>query len=333
MPSEGSSDDPGLRRAFEKIRGPFASSLARTLEQARGVLAAQRPAQEEESAGLGTFDAGRVDAGRFAALLRRERTPDPEALARMEAAFAVLLELAARGPTLYEAQVEPGGSLRDTVAAALAAIGRAFGAARLFELARLGRFREAEHGDLLHPFPFGRWNRSERAVAPPLLVTVHGADLRAEGLAEFLDGAFKAILLVRGDAPLAALARLATPGTFVQQAANGTALDRFAAWDGPGIAALVPEGAAHFLHDPAAGATWAERIEVAYAPEMAKPPRVGGRTATQQLEDLRHLAALATPPAPAAAAPEAVGAATGGGDDAAGRLAAWLLSQAQLEDL
>jgi hypothetical protein len=319
-------DDAALARTLESLRAPFVSLLARTIEQARGVLAAQQAAGEEESAELGAFAAGRIDVGRFATLLRRERTLERAAVERMEAALAVLREVAGRGDALFEGQVEPGTGLRDAAAAVLAGVGRAFAAARLFELARTGRFREPEHEGLFRPFPFAQWNRTERAAAPALLLHVNGRDLHAEGLAEFLDGALKVVLVVRGDAPFAPLARLLTPGVFVAQSEDGQEIGRLAAHPGPGVLALVPESAARFVHDPAAGPAWWDRLAISRLPDAAPPPRLGGRSAAQQKEELAHLAALARRPAPVAAPAEAAPAA-----DPAAQLAQWLLAQAPVE--
>jgi hypothetical protein len=155
---------------------------------------------------------------------------------------------------------------------------------------------------------------------------VNGPDLRAEGLAEFLDGALKVVLVVRGDAPAAPLARLLTPGVFVAQSADGSELARLAAHPGAGVLALVPETAARFVHDPLGGPEWWDRLAISRLPDAAPPPRLGGRSAAQQREELAHLAALARRPAPlpAPASPAAPA-------DPAGQLAQWLLAQAPAE--
>lgn len=333
MPSEAES----LLHALARPRAAFRSAVAATLEQVRGVLTAERGAtsSEEEAGELGPFAAGRISTERFTALLTHRHPLDGAALERMEAAFSTLSDVATHTDQLMVVHVPPGGSVREEVAAALASLGRAFGAARLFDLARSGRARAEEHGPLLTGLPFRRWNRTERSLAPPLVVFVNGPDCFAEGLAEFLDGAFKVVLVVRGDAPLAPLARLVTPGTFVLQTSAEEDLARLGEAWGPGIAALVPETAAHFMHDPAAGKEPWDRIAITSLPAAAPPPLAGGRSASQQRDDLAHLQALAKRPEAAPAVPAGNGAVpvAAAAGQPADRLAAWLLSNARLEDL
>jgi hypothetical protein len=225
---------------------------------------------------------------------------------------------------------------------ALAEIGRAFGAARSFELARQGRLKDGDRDSYIGGFPFRRWNRAERQIAPPLVVELDGHDAQACGLAEFLVGRQKIVLVVRDECPPALLARLITPAMFVMQTHDVAELAEIALHDGPAIAALVPESAARFVHRPGKPAAW-ERLEVKHLP--AAPPRMSiGRYSTfQQSEELELLRALAEKPADkpveplaatngaqagtaaAAAAPPAAAPA-----DPADRLAAWLLSQADL---
>jgi hypothetical protein len=298
-----------LRPALARAREGFRSALAATAEQVRGFLAAARGGDGSGDA-LGRFAAGRIDASRFDALFSRGRSADAAALAAAAAAQATLVEVAGLGDALFEAEAPPGASLRDVVAGALAEVGRAFGAARAFDLARGGR--AAPPG----PLPFDRWSHAERLLAPPLAVRVTGAGLRAEGLAEFLDGAQKIVLDVRGPCPLAPLVRLVTPGVFVLQTADGAGLDRFGAWEGPGVAAVVPEGVARFAHDPAAGSHPWERVTIGFLPEA----RAGaGRSRSEQAEERRQLEALAARPF---AEPAPFAAPAG---DPADRLAAWLL--------
>jgi hypothetical protein len=323
MPSEATPDP--VRKALAGGVAAFRSALALTAEQVRGFLAAAGDDGPPEKAFLGEFAAGRIDFARFASLLDRAPALDAASLGRIRRAYEILREAEAQWGGAPEVRVEPGGDLREAVARALAAVGRAFGAARVAELARAGRYREADHDALLESFPFRRWSRAERAIAPPLVVHVNGRDLRAEPLAEFLDGAVKIVLDVAGESPLAPLVRLVTPGTFVLQTRDGSGLDRFAAWSGPGIAALVPEGSALFLHDPAAGPDPWDRVSVQHPPEAGRLPQ-GGRSARQEAEELRQLAALcARPPTPPPVAPAAAPAAAA---EPADRLAAWLLAQA-----
>jgi hypothetical protein len=332
--------DVGESPVRDHLKGPigaFRSAVALTREQVRGFLAAQQPAEGPEGPPpegrmLGAFAAGRIDVSRFASLLARAPAADPAALACIEDAYEVLREEAEEA-RIREVHAEPAGDLRDAVARALASVGRAFGAARVFELARTGRYREAEHRSFLDSFPFPRWSRQERMIAPPLVVHVSGRNLRAEPLAEFLDGAMKLVLVVTGEAPLVPLVRLVTPGTFVLQAKDPAALDRFAAFAGPGIAAILPEGSALFAHDPALGADSWDRLRVELLPETGRVPR-GGRSARQEAEEVHQLQAMAArPPGPP---PVAAGAAGSphpvAGAGPADRLAAWLLAQADLKN-
>jgi hypothetical protein len=98
---------------------------------------------------------------------------------------------------------------------------------------------------------------------------------------------------VRGEASPAPLARLVTPGTFVVQATDASALARFAASGAPGIAALLPASCAQFSHDPAAGPTLGERLTIVHLPASAQRGSTGSRSAQQQREELAQLALLA----------------------------------------
>jgi len=336
MPSE-----PHVERILRHLEAPvtrFRSAVAATAEQIRGFLESHREepgGDPAEAALLGAFASGRVDASRFHALLARPDALDPASIARIERALAALRDAEARIPEMLLVSVEPGGSLHGAVAAALAAVGRVFGAARLFDLVRGGRYREAEHAGLLESLPFDRWTRAERASAPPLVVRLNGRDLRAGTLAEFLDGGQKIVIFAAGETAVAPLVRLVTPGTFVLQTGDGEGLDRFAAFEGPGVAAWLPAGAALFLHDPEAGAEPHDRLRVAFLPEAPAHARAG-QGAFQQWEELKQLKSLASrpaaPAAPEGAAPGGTGGAggPGGGGDPADRLAAWLLSRANL---
>ncbi|MDH3592708.1 MAG: hypothetical protein OER88_12560 [Planctomycetota bacterium] len=334
MPSDGIEV---LVRAHEV----FHSALAATVEQARGVVAVQSADDDAQAARLGSFAADRIDTARFASLLDRRTALDAATLRVMEDALGVLHDVVGQAAAPCAVQVEPGGSLHDTVSHAFAQAGRAFGATRVFELARSGRYRPEEHGAWLDAFPAGRWSRAERAVAPPLMVTVNGRDLRPEGLAAFLDGAAKILLVVRGDAPQAPLVRLIAPGVFVVQTDDPAALAAFGTWDGPGIAALLPGGTARFTHDPRGGDELWERVVIDGLPETKPPPFLGGRSAAQQRDELAQLAAYARRPAAPAPAPMPTSTATPApvvaaapvAGDPVDKLATWLLAQADLENI
>jgi hypothetical protein len=324
MPSDS------VLRSLSGAREAFRSALGVAVDQVNVLLAAHStPAGEaagRAATELGDFAAGRIDPERFAALFSGKDSLDPAALERIREARDTLAELARAGDALFQLQVPAGADLRDAVGAALAAAGRAFGAARTVELARTGRFRPEEHDGMLRSFPARRWNRAERQIAPPLVVEVDGADLRAGGLAEFLEGSQKIVLVARGAAPPAPLVRLITPGVFVLQTTEEAELERLSAVEGPAIAALLPRGAARFVHDPVRGGTLGERLELRdAAPEVVLEP-LGALSVFQQREELAQLAALVERPAAAAQA-------GAGQADPVDKLAAWLLRQADFSDL
>ncbi len=304
----------------------FRSALATTLEQLRSLLSAHAPSAKGSvdrfRAELGEFSVGRIHAERFATLFEQENGVVGESLEHVELAFRTLSALTTEND-LFHVSVPDGGSLRDVVDRALRHLGTAFGAARVVALARAGRYREAEHATLLDGFPFERWNGAERRMAPPVVVEVGGGDLRPSGLADYLDAAQKIVLVVQGECPPAALVRLISPGIFVLQTVDETGLDRFAAADGPGVAALVPDTAARFVHDPSGGPSLVDRVQVDSLPDQLPRRTLAGLSAAQQVEDLAQLAALST----AAAAPGSSSETTKALDPAE-KLAAWLLRQA-----
>lgn len=335
MPSDGR-----FGPAFDGFQAPlsaFRSLLVNTGEEVRAMLLGRRSTLESRAARvaaeLGPLAAGRIDPERFATLVFDHQDADPAAAEILERALDVLTDLADRGERLSLVQVPAGGNLYDAVARALGEIGRAFSAARAILEIRSGRHGGDDGG--VGPLPFGRWTKAERRLAPPLVVRVHGSDLRPAALAEFLDGRQKIILAVEGQCVPAPLARFITPGTYVLQTADGSGIDRFAAWEGPGIAALVPESAAFFEHDPAAGAAPWERITITHLPEKLPRRTLAGLSARQQAEEIDLLRSLATRPAgveSVAGAPTPAPAAKKK-DDPADKLAAWLLSRVDLSNL
>jgi hypothetical protein len=237
------------------------------------------------------------------------------------------VEFRAQGDDLYRIRVEPGADLRDTVRAALAARGRLFNAARHVELLRSG----TAVGDADEPLDFARWLKSERLLAPPLVVEVEGADLIADGLAEYLDGAVRIALVVNGPAPVAPLARLIAPHTFVMQTVDASAVAALGAFAGAGIAAVLPDGCAQFVHDPARGSGLGQRLAVQALPDTALRA-VGRSSARRQAEERAWLSELADLAELARAQHQ-----TQDGQDAAApaadQLAGWLLRQAGGEPL
>ncbi len=336
--------DPRSETALRALAGPiedYRSAVVNTVEEVRGYLARHRPGREAAdggvAAGLGEFAAGRIDTDRFAKLLSDSGPEDPERLRKVEKAFDILRVIAAGGDDLFQVSVKPGALLRDAIAQRWSEIGRAFAAARVAAMATSGRLNMNGAERLLEPLRFELWNDAERELAPPLVVEVDGADLRAGELAEFLDGKVKMVLVVRGEMAPAPLVRLITPSTFVLQTADDTGLDRFSAFPGPAIAALVSEDAARFIHDPARGDEPSRRIELIRVPEAAPKRRIGGASVRQQRDELEMLVSLArsstAAPAPLAAAGTEAVTPESAAEDPVNKLAAWLLSQADLTQL
>lgn len=333
-----------LRPSFES----FGSALTATLEELRAVLEErdedERGPQKPNAAPLGAFADGRIDAGRFEALLVRAPHRDPGGTPVLRRAFGTLSELAARRESLFRLSIPSGGRLAEAVHVALEDIGRAFGAARVVDRVRAGRFEEGSHGEWLAKFPFSLWDARERSLAPPLVVEVSGADFHPEGLAEFLDGGVRLVLLVEPPAPPAALVRLVTPAVSVLQtdALEGdSGLASFLELPAPAVAAYVPEGAATFRHR--GGDAECAPLEVGTPPPEPIGP-IGGRSAAQLRDDhALFLARAARPETPSAAplltataAPAPAAPATGEaapGTNDVDRLAAWLIAQADLSDL
>jgi hypothetical protein len=334
--------DEKVVQALKSLSGQtqaFRSSLATTIDQIRSFQLAHGSAAESKidrlAAELGPFAAGRIDLERYSSLHTDTLKLDRPTLETIDKALQTLSELAARGEELFLVEVESGADLYDTVGAALADVGRAFGAARVFEVSKFGRFPDSEHARSLGSFPFHKWSSGERRLSPPLIVSVDGADLRASGLAEFMDGTEKIVLVVRGESTPVPLVRLITPGTFVLQSTKASDVDRLADWDGAGVAAVVPDSAAQFVHDPGVGALPSERLKILSLPEDRRRKPVGGVSVKQQSEELLQLTSLAghTAVADMEVASEPAAAAVPSSSDPVDKLAAWLLTQADLKNL
>jgi len=328
--------DPRTAAALAALQGSretFRSALAATLEDVRVYLDTHRNEAKERlavlGAELGLVGVNHIDVGRFASLVAPEPTIAPAAHAGLRRALEVLQDVAARGDEAYVLDLPSGESLYGKTTDHLAGLGRAVGAARVAEAARAGRYRPAEHDRWLERFPFASWSQAERAVAPPVVIEVDGADLRPAGLAEFLDGGLKIVLVVRGETSPAPLVRLVTPRTFVAQVSDESALARLGAWTGPGVVGLMPASAARFVHDPAAGDALAARLAVSGVPDLDHKKRAGPFSVAQQREELEQLRALQSAAAVAAPVGTAV-AATPESADPVDKLAAWLLHQADL---
>jgi hypothetical protein len=334
-----------MAQALEALEEPikaFRSTLANTSEQVRLLISTRMERNGESVEGaraeFGEFAAGRIDSERMSRLLTQVEPQGIEHGDLVVQAFHTCNELLARREKLFSVTVGEGEDLRATVGLALAEIGRAFGATRVVDLVSQGRYRESEHGALLHAHPFENWSRAERAVALCLVVRVPGRDLRTGGLADFVDRSLKLVLVVQGEAPPAALVRLITPGVLVLQTADIRELEWIANFNGPCVAALVSSSAAHFRHDPAAGSRLADRLVVTKLPDR-EPRRLGVSSRFQQQQDLAQLEALAafaparaeeSPAVSETEAPADDRAPVASTMDGADRLSAWLLRQADL---
>lgn len=328
--------DPRTAAALAALKGPrerFQSAVSATLEEVRVYLDTYHSAADDQLAGLaaelGPVGARHIDVHRMAGLVLGRPTAAPATRAVVARALDVLREVAAGGDATYTLELPSGESLYGAATARLAELGRAMGAARVVGAARNGRYQPADHDRWLARFPFASWSQAERMVASPLVIELDGADLRPAGLVEFLDGTQRIVLVVRGDTSPAPLVRLVTPRTFVAQTTDEAVLRRMAAWDGPGIVALVPERTARFVHDPAAGPALAARLTVQEIPALDHRKRTGAFTVAQQEEELEQLRDLQTAAAAATAAPAASAASA----DPVDKLAAWLLQQADLSEV
>jgi hypothetical protein len=328
--------DTRVATALAALKQPiaeFRSAVQGALLQADAYRTAQsaNPAARVERTRreLGDFGARHISAERFAALFPAVAPSDEASRAALERAVDILKSVAAQGDSLFVAKVTSARPLGATIDDALAVAGHAFGAIIIGELVRGGRYRAAEHDRLLDATEFRAWNKAERRFAPPLVVEVDGADLHAGALLNFADGREKLVLVVHGAAAPAALVRCVTPGTFVLQTVDGSGLDRLAGYEGPAIAALVPEGAAVFMHDPTAGQEPWQRLTVNHLPTMPTKA-VGGSSAWQMGEDLRMLADLARTPFAVPGVNGAKATPAMGAGDAVDRLAGWLLDSSGL---
>lgn len=286
-------------------------------------LLAQGGGVERAALALGPFAAGRLDLDRFAAL-DDGTAMDAAARSTLRRIAGILDDLSRMPDDGFVVDVPPGGRLRYFVANAFASLGRVFGAMRAVELIRGGRFDAVSHAPMLEGFGFDLWSKADRRAAPPLIIRVAGSDLRANLLAEFLDGRVHIAVIADGRCTPAPLARLITPGTLVLQAHDGAELDRFAAFPGPAIAAFVPGTSASFLHDPAGGRSFWQRVKIMSRPDAVSRTRLDSWSTAQQADELAHLDALAERPALSDTPIESLG---DEGGDPVDRLASWLLTE------
>jgi len=318
-----------VRAALRRLWSNYREAAVIAADEVEGLLRSGRTAAAADqapafAATLGPLGATHIDTGRLGPLFGEEPVLSGPSLDAVQAAGAVLREIA-REPDPGPVTLPAGGNLAGAVGETLAQVGRAFGAAHVVALARTGRFERSAHATWLRAYPFSRWNRRERLLVPPVLVTLEGSDFLAGGLAEFLDGALKLVLLVRDDiSPPAPLVRLLTPGVYLAQTHDGSELTQLAARPGPGVLAWVPPCAAAFVHDPVAGPSLGARFKL-----LADPPAprrgLGGQSAAQLSEELHQLEAIAGLATLGAAAAQP---GVAGSENPVDRLAAWILSQA-----
>ena len=327
--------DDRITQALEALAGAkegFSSSVAMSAEEVRGILEREQGVDENPEVKLahelGPFAAGRIDLDRLASFVSANSKLDQEKRDQIQKAFEVLMGLKKAGDELFTVSVEVDGYLRGAITKTLGKAGTAFGAARSVEWALHDIAHPEGVEDALDAFPPNLWNRAEKGCAPPLVVEVEGQDLKAASLGDLMEGSQKIVLVVNGAAAPAPLVRLITPDVTVIQTDDPLELAALSATPGPGIAALMPEGAAKFVHAPG-GATLNERLDVTFLPEKEPRKAIGSISAFQQGEELRHLAALGSSvqvPAASEGEPVAVGAEM----DEAGQLAAWLIHQAKI---
>lgn len=282
--------------ALAEQRTRYRSAISAAHDQMAGYLAAHRARTQGHAQAatreLGRFAAGRIDAERFGALFANTNSLSAETTARVERLVGVLAELLAEGDELFTCDVPPGGDFRDSVERTIAHAGRVFGTVLAFQALKTGVYRPERHDADVAAFPFARWNRSERLLGLPLVVEVDGADVRAEVLADYLDGRVTIVLVIRGTSSPSPLVRLVTPGTFVMQAVDVAELVALSACDGPAIAALVSATAARFVADPRAVRSMQPWLRVTHVPAEAPTQPTGGRSIWQQSEELAQLTVL-----------------------------------------
>jgi hypothetical protein len=278
-------------------------------------------AAAETAAALGHFAAGRIDVPRFAAMFSGTSILSPLGEAVVGRALEVLDDILARDTALVIHELPAGGDLHTLLDTALSDAGRVFQAVAVAQSARQG-MKITRPDDPLRLFPYERWNRLERAIAPPMIVRLRGSDVRPGALMDFLDGTQKIVLVVDGPMSPAPLARVITPGLFVAQSDDEAVLGELASFAGAGTIALGGEGAARFTHDPRRRAAGGPALHVAFMP-AAESTRTGGRSGNQQSEEVAHLQALAS------AAPATFeGAPVPAEPSPVDTLASWLLQQA-----
>jgi hypothetical protein len=331
-----------LRPSMDQYRAAMASTRSQMTDYLAAHRAQTTGHEVVAATSLGTFASGRLDANKFAAAFQGIRVLSGEDSQRIARCIATLEALLEAGDDLFYCEIPAGGDFSAMLDAAIARLGRAFGAALVFKAVKTQVFRDSVHLPLLDAFPFDRWNRLERLVAPPLVVSVEGSDAEPASLARFVDGRMHLVLITRGAAPPAAFVSLISPGAFVMQTMETADVARSVDARGPAIVALVDDAAARFSHDPGAGKRLGDRLRVQFTPAESPKHSVGRLSVSQQAEQLAQLNALiaagrAELQASSAQAMDVVGSAAAaaharGETDAVDTLAGWLLSNAGVPD-
>lgn len=332
MPSDPICDCPdAVKEAAGASLADFRSSLATTVGILRASLAQltgdEKKKKEIAEKSLGSFADGRIDVTSFDQYAVNKSSVDAAAGPVLERALDVLVELMDAGEALTHRHLNEGMNLRCLVNRTLKEIGRAFGAVQAVELAKAGLYDEAEHGSLFEGYMHKHWTPAQRELAPAIVVRLADGSAQTTNLSEFVDGHQKVVLVYGEDCPPAPLARLICPGMFVVQTTDCLGLEDFLAYEGPGVAAVVPATAARFSHDPRIGATLASRLSHVEFPDQPELRARGGLSLRQQVQDLEHLKSLSSAQTPEAAEDVSNSA------NPVDKLAAYLLGKAHLEEV
>ena len=298
MPSDHNCDCPeDVKAVASASLGDFRSSLATTVGILRSSLAQvtgdSAKKQEMAEKSLGSFGAGRIDAQLFDKLAVNKATVAAGAGPVIERALDVMVELMDAGDSLNRVKLSEGQNLRCLMSRTLKNIGRAFGAAYAVELAKADMFDESEHAGMFDAYLYKNWSPAQRALAPAIIIELANGSAQTTNLSEFVDGNQKVVLVYGEDCPPAPLARVISPGMFVLQTTDCLGLEDFLSYQGPGIAAVVPQDAARFAHDPRRGTTLSSRMAGVELPDAPNFKARGGLSLKQQQEDLAQLQALA----------------------------------------
>lgn len=308
--------------------GLFRFAVSTALERARGTLASES-GPGNARATLGEFGGRLIDPEIFAMIASGAGPLDATAHAAVERCADLLESLLLTGDEQFVVDVSSGASLSDAVGGRLAMLGSVFAAAGIIEQVRRRTYDPAQH-QLAIGYPFDLWSAGDRKLAPPLVVRVDGSDLDAVSLAPLIDGSVRFVLLVSGCTAPAPLAPLVSPGVFVAQSDDTRVVDMVKDFEGPAFIAVMTCAEARFVHDPRAGASTWQRIEVTRIPSVQPRKSLGVRSAWQQRDDLAHLKSLVERPVFSAVTGGPLVSAPDNGADPADRLTAWLLDQSGL---